>query len=641
MSEEKSFITQSFIDSACERLKENKPLRRKLPRWGRVHIDRQLPFLSVYRLPGEDNDAGTKRLVYGEASYIVAPGDSDYQEGLVKFLREIAMIMSEKFDAFLLVEIWSQHASEKADSSIQDIQRPEFTIVSSKPGDLTPTVEALKNRLSAISINRHKSIVNLHYSESIAPDGLQPLFPSKIYEKINCYTIGLGVKAIYQDEKAENVYPFEFRALHRGITKALKKGFFAFIGHQTNIEPSHYNVLGRRRVTKVVWEVDRKLAEIDDRFDFLLQVTPVNTKEAWSEFKEGGYKKTPHFYYRPRPFDPSIVKRQLFRIPIEKIEDPTLMQLFCEKRDELDRKLTMLDDRETPNFLYGSMQTYGTVSPELLDTAHQMLSLMPAKDRQNIESDSDIDTVTAEEFAHRAEKELEYYKRRYPSLQSKVELREDIVSGAMVSRGNFLVSKWSHFPKGRVEALLHHEIGTHIVTYVNGLSQPFRQLHTGLAGYDEMQEGIAVLSEYLCGGLNSGRLRILAGRVVAANCLVEGSSFVETFHTLQEKYGFKPRTSYTITTRIFRGGGLTKDAVYLRGLVDILKYIVQGGDLDPLLVGKLSARDIPIIEELQWRKILHKAPLYPRYLTEPAAKEKLDEIRKKGLTILDLTKRSL
>jgi len=369
-------------------------------------------------------------------------------------------------------------------------------------------------------------------------------------------------------------------------------------------------------------------------------VTPVNTEDTWAAFKESGYKKRPDFYYRPIPFDPAALKRRLYAIPVEKIEDPTLLHLFSEKRDELDRKLTMLGDRETPNFLHGSIQTYGTVEESLLETARQMLSLMPAKDLENIGADSDTDAVSAETFARLAEAELDFYRKSYPSLQSRVELREDIVSGAMVSGGDFLVSKWAHFPKNRVEALLHHEIGTHVLTYTNGLSQPFRQLHTGLSGYDEMQEGIAVLAEYLCGGLSIERLRILAGRVVAAKCMIDGRSFIDTFKTLHEEYGFMPKTAFTVTTRIFRGGGLTKDAVYLRGLVGILEYIAGGGAIEPLLVGKLSAQHIPLIEELQWREVLCRPPLFPRYLEQPDAKERLREIEEKGLNILDLIKRS-
>ena len=640
MKQANPLITEKLIESVCGRLLDDKAVRKRLPGWGRIHIDRQLPFLCLYRRPADRSDIGTENLAYGEASYIIAPGDPDYQEGLAQLVKQIAAAMSARFGAFLLVELWSLQSAAADDSAPAQAQKPGFTLFSPQLGLLTPTVQTLTNSLSAISINRQHGEVDPQFSETIAPAGLSPLLSQELLEKMRCYTIGLGIKPVYHDPDGTILYPSVLRNLHHGMGTALKKSFFTFIHDQTTVSPAHYQALGRRSVTKAVWKIDRALSEIDDSFDFLLQVTPVNTEEAWKTFKESGYKKRPDFYYRPIPFDPAAVKRRLYAIPVEKIEDPTLLHLFSEKRDELDRKLTMLGDRDTPNFLHGSIQTYGTVEESLLETARQMLALMPAKDLENIGADSDTETVSAATFARMAETELDFYRERYPSLHSRVELREDIVSGAMVSGGDFLVSKWAHFPKNRVEALLHHEIGTHILTYTNGFSQPFRQLHTGLSGYDEMQEGIAVLAEYLCGGLSIERLRILAGRVIAAKCLIGGESFIKTFRTLHEQYGFMPKTAFTVTTRVFRGGGLTKDAVYLRGLIGILDYIAGGGAIEPLLAGKLSAKHIPLIEELQWREILRKPPLFPRYLELPDAKERLGEIEARGLDILDLIKRS-
>ena len=59
------------------------------------------------------------------------------------------------------------------------------------------------------------------------------------------------------------------------------------------------------------------------------------------------------------------------------------------------------------------------------------------------------------------------------------------------------------FRRGAATALLQHEIGTHVVTHVNGSRQPLRLLGAGLAGYDETQEGLAVFAEYLVGGLTA------------------------------------------------------------------------------------------------------------------------------------------
>ena len=235
--------------------------------------------------------------------------------------------------------------------------------------------------------------------------------------------------------------------------------------------------------------------------------------------------------------------------------------------------------------------------------------------------------------------EIDYYRRIYLQLPSTVQVRDDMV-GLMVSRGNLLIGKQTEIPLSRVEALLQHEVGTHIVTYFNGRAQPFRQLYCGLPGYEALQEGLAVLAEYLVGGLSSSRMRLLAGRVVAAHCLITGASFVETFRELHDRFGFNQRTAFTTTIRIYRGGGFVKDAVYLRGLVDLLKYLERGYELEPLFVGKIATDHIPIIRELQYRHILQPAPLRPRYVENQQTSEKLAYLRN-TLTPLNLIERRM
>ena len=54
----------------------------------------------------------------------------------------------------------------------------------------------------------------------------------------------------------------------------------------------------------------------------------------------------------------------------------------------------------------------------------------------------------------------------------------------MVSKGNLLIGDRISVPSARVDALLQHEIGTHVLTYFNGRCQPLRILYDGMAGYD-------------------------------------------------------------------------------------------------------------------------------------------------------------
>src|SRR5690606_34911756 len=187
----------------------------------------------------------------------------------------------------------------------------------------------------------------------------------------------------------------------------------------------------------------------------------------------------------------------------------------------------------------------------------------------------------------------------------------------------------------RVASLIHHEVGTHVLTFYNGKAQPLKLLYSGLADYDELQEGLAVLSEYLTGGLTRGRLRLLAARVIAGHSLTEGADFCSTFHKLSEEYGFEMGTAFDVTARIHQGGGCTKDIIYLRGLINLMDYLKKGGKLEPLFVGKIAQKHVSLMEELHYRKILNPMPLLPRYLQDKEALSRLENI-KRGLPIAKL-----
>src|SRR5690606_13217513 len=125
--------------------------------------------------------------------------------------------------------------------------------------------------------------------------------------------------------------------------------------------------------------------------------------------------------------------------------------------------------------------------------------------------------VDAVQFCRFAEEELSAYRAHAPGFEATVKMLDDFPAGTMASRGQLLVSRYHKCPSARVDALLQHEVGTHLVTFYNGKAQKLKQLSTGLAGYDELQEGLAVLAEYLAGGMTAPRLRVLAARVLAVD----------------------------------------------------------------------------------------------------------------------------
>jgi uncharacterized protein (TIGR02421 family) len=627
----------ALTNKILARVTANKRVRLELPDGGRLHIDRQLPFLCLYRQPVDRDDIGTPDLVRGEASFITTTAAKKVSGELSNLIARIADSMSQQFGAFLVVEIWSAPDREVAVAADKnDIEptelRPDFVISARGPNIPQQTLETLRKNLQRISIMKQPAMVRIDSATAAHPPDLAYVLKSRDAARLCCATISIRVRPIYRDHETAELYPAILRSLKRGMGRALKQTFFTFAKTRTNAKPEHFYSLGRRAMVKSVWDVDRRISEISDSFDFLLQVTPVNAEAAWREFRRSKFEFAPKFYYPPLAVEPEKLKRALYEVRIENIEDPTLGDLFRQRQDELDRKLTMLKDINTPRFLLGSRQVYGSVDDKLHSLAMDLLRRLPTRSRGSRDG-----TLTANEFADHARQEIEYYRSQLPSFTATAMVREDLFSGLICSGGNLLIGHQTKVPARRVQALLQHEIGTHLLTYYNGLAAPFQQLHSGFAGYDALQEGLAVLTEYLVGGLSTPRMRILAARVVAARMLVDGATFIDTFRTMDRDFAFSQRVAYTITMRTYRGGGLTKDAVYLQGLVEILEYLQRDGRLDPLFVGKIAAEHIPLIQELQHRKVLTPPPLRPRYLEMPGVAERLAQAHS-GTTVMDLIK---
>lgn len=623
----------------CDRLSRNERIRRNLPGDGRVRIDRQLPFLCVYRAPASGADAGTRELVTTEASYLAASAEAAHEPGMLRLTRAIVATLVEHFGEFLLVELWA--ADDRPESqSPRDAMRPGFRILSADGSGLASAVAALASGLKEIRSQRWPAEVTLEEDCKPAPPGQSSLAGLRGSEG-NCHVIGLAVRPVYRDAHTGAVFPVVLQSLRRQLAVALRKCVFAFTGQQNEEPHAHYETLGPTSLVKAARLVDQQLSEVSQAFDFVLQTIPLNSAAAWEEFEAGGCTRAPVFYYRPLPYDPALLKRRLYDIPIDRIEDATLIQLFEQKQDHLDRQLTALKNIDAPPFYYDSVQLYGMPDDGLVQLARSILARLaeaasggvkdPAKDA--------VELIHADGIVAAARDQIDYYHQRLPAFVATVHVRNDLASTMMVAQDRLYVSASAAMARHALEPILHHEVGTHLLTYFNGRQQPFQQLYAGLAGYEELQEGMAVLAEYLAGGLTPSRLRTLACRVLAVRALVEGRSFVESFHLLRDEQRLPGKAAFMTALRVFRGGGLTKDIIYLRGLRDLVEHLRQGHNLEPLYVGKIALSHVPMVQELRRRGIVGPPALLPRFLDDADAALRLDRCRQHSL--IELVEHSL
>ncbi len=127
--------------------------------------------------------------------------------------------------------------------------------------------------------------------------------------------------------------------------------------------------------------------------------------------------------------------------------------------------------------------------------------------------------------------------------------------------------------------LVQHEGLVHTATLRNGRGQEhLRCLGLGAPRTTAAQEGLATFAELITNSVDLTRLSRIALRIVAIDKALDGADFLDLFAFFLEA-GQTPDESFQSTARIFRGGDprggavFTKDAVYLRGLIDTYAFL--------------------------------------------------------------------
>lgn len=375
-------------------------------------------------------------------------------------------------------------------------------------------------------------------------------------------------------------------------------------------------------------EADARLHAIAKSFDFLLCVTPTNINEAMGAFLAGKGRKAPAFTYRELPGDPAVLQEQLRGIDFSHLHEPLVEGLLLEKRRELHLQLDLLSTRGSDDFRTLSQTLYGSVTDALLTEARTLLALVPADQGQ-------ARVVGAEEIAERARVLVRHYQREDPGFRPVIEIRDD-VAGLMVNFPTLRIAASSRVSESRVDPLLAHEVSVHLLTGHNGAAQGLSLFSTGLAGYEEIQEGLGVFAEWAVGGLTYPRLRLIAGRVIAVHAMLNGADFNQTFDLLHHHHGIRPQRAFHIAARVHRGGGLAKDAIYLRGFRRVMEWVADGGSLDPYWQAKIAPVHVPVMEQLATQGLVGPPRLTPEFLRRDATARRIARYRANPEQGLDL-----
>jgi uncharacterized protein (TIGR02421 family) len=344
--------------------------------------------------------------------------------------------------------------------------------------------------------------------------------------------------------------------------------------------------------TKALFEIDTYIDELVKKIELLSYVNPVNIEEEKQKFFASKYLSDPKFMYPSIDFDKFKLHRKFFSQPIEQIEDEKLKDLYEEIIYSYSGLIQCIETiGEGKKFYYNSLHSFGTPTEQDVENAKFILHFDS--------EDETTEIFTPKYSCVEAERIFREYASNYDFT---FDIKHSSTMGAIAMVLNnikaLVINKNHTFSENEMNVLTNHEIGVHMVTTMNGLLQPLKIFSHGFPNNEETQEGLAVFSEYMSGNLTIKRLKELAYRVIAVDSLAKGYPFSKTFRLLHNNYDLNREEAFYITVRAHRGGGFTKDYLYLTGLKKVYDFYKKGNDVNLLLTGKVSLEYYDDIEYL-------------------------------------------
>lgn len=363
--------------------------------------------------------------------------------------------------------------------------------------------------------------------------------------------------------------------------------------------------------------IDYKLGITDRKVMLLSRLNPTNPNKEKKKFlyaHKRGIEYNPFFRYKPISVNLDSLEDELrsmfIKIPSHVNEEWFFAKFLENKRKRTMEKIQSIRQRGEPKFARHAKKLFGEPSTAQIHYAASHLVPVKCAPFSRIKN-----TIPSWEVA----KTLQNYIEK-TSLPWKAKLRISISSRAgLDSRSKYLLIKTGEwFSKEEIESLAVHEIETHIFRKENGEAQSFPYLFgQGFAGPPTIEEGLAFFNETQQTVYDPRRFLIICARTIASH-LAAKKSFYKTFDALVRR-GLPVEYAWSTTLRTKRGfadtskpGSFPKDHHYLKGYLEIKKYIDLGGDLGLLYIGRVNPLTVKSLTKLG---VETKKPKYlPKHL---------------------------
>lgn len=387
------------------------------------------------------------------------------------------------------------------------------------------------------------------------------------------------------------------------------------------------------KISPNIKKADKLLFKLGKRIEILDKIRwPLKTKNTFLSSWRKGNPIIPKIKYQEIDYreEKAVIKE--IRKLISK-ENNFLAKFVGKTARSYYLAIDMMEERGKTGFLNRSIELYGRPDLPFTNTKkHSPLSV--AKRIIKRINNFDLNTIIPKEsycvLATTVKQEIDQaIKKRFPDWNIEVKVDNKLQAKASASIKRIRIRENCCFADYDIKQLLQHEIFVHTLTLKNGRSQKLKSFGLASPRTTITQEGLAVFSEFITGAIDIVRLLRISTRVVAIDMALNGANFIDVFKFFLE-HGQEEEESYYSTARVFRGGNpngglaFTKDAVYLRGLIEVHNFFLNSlrenkyEHAKYIFAGRMQVQDIKQLEPYFVKKTL-KEPLFkPDWLKEPS-----------------------
>lgn len=323
----------------------------------------------------------------------------------------------------------------------------------------------------------------------------------------------------------------------------------------------------------------------------------------WGSLTPKNYEAEKRRFYKEADYNPQFSYKKLSKNDLDEIDESLSKKVSGNGVFE-----SLVDARRSEALLFSQMmravgtsefqnivdQIYKAPTTDDVSRAQKILQHEGESEREEVKK---VKFLDAENSKKRIEEQLKAYGVKGYSVKiAKQRVRMKI---GKISRQIKISSDISIGPKS-LEGSLAHEIGVHILRGQNGSYQTLKIFQIGTAGYIGTEEGLAIVARKM---MMENPYFASAARLVIATDAARNGSFRDTYEMLR-KSGASKKQAWQTSYRVKRGmtdtskaGALSKDAQYLKGAYDLYNYILAGGNLRSLYVGKISIDDVKSLQE--------------------------------------------